>query len=193
MDSDSPHEPVRLTPDDPLAGLATWLADGRVDAAAAERARQRWLERQAAEDATLVGVLLDLAERGRPVVARTSGGRNATGRVAALGADFVVVREERLGDVLVPTRALAMVRPSRGDRSPVGDRPAALAIVMEEALVELAADRPEVLVSAGGEEIRGDLRSAGRDVLAVELDTGERREIVSVATHAIDHLVIIRR
>ncbi|MDG2027301.1 MAG: hypothetical protein P8J50_09340 [Acidimicrobiales bacterium] len=174
MNADSARDPVRLTPNDALAGLAAWLTEGRVDAAAAERARQRWLERHAAEDATVIGVLRDLAERGRPVSVRTRGGRNAHGRVAALGADFVVIREERLGDVLVPTSAVATVRPALGDPTSVGDRPAALAIV-------------------AGEELRGDLRSAGRDVLTVEVEADDRRDVVSVAVAAIDHLVILRR
>lgn len=191
MDADSPLEPEPLTPDDPLAGLAGWIAEGLVDAAAAERARRRWLERQEAEDASLAGVLLDLAERGRPVTARTIGGRTSRGPVAALGADFVVIREERLGDVMLPLAALATVRAAPGDEAPVGARPVALMIVLAEALVELAADRPSVVVCAAGEELRGDLCRAGRDVIAVAL-TNQQREVISIATAATDHVIVLR-
>ena len=44
---------MSLGPEDPLAGLNQWLAEGSVDAAARARTRQRWLERQAAEEATV--------------------------------------------------------------------------------------------------------------------------------------------
>jgi hypothetical protein len=192
VNADSSGMPFRLAADDPLQGLNTWVAEGLVDAAANERARQRWLERQATEDATLLGVLIDLAERGRPVAVRSGGGRTARGRVFALGADFVAVREERLGDVLIPTRAIATVRAAPGDAPTVGDRAASLVVVLAEALLELAADRPTVLLSAANEEQRGELRSVGRDVLALMIE-GERRETIHVAIDAIDHLVILGR
>lgn len=197
VDADSPLDPLPLdpsplTPDDPLAGLAGWIAEGRVEAAAAERARRRWLERQEAEEASLVGVLLDLAERGRPVAASTLAGRTARGPVAALGADFVVIRQERLGDVMLPLAALATVRGAPGDAAPVGARqPVALVIVLAEALVELAADRPSVVVSVAGEEFRGDLFRAGRDVVTVALPN-RHREVVSIAMAAIDHVIVLR-
>ena len=68
VDSDPqpPDRPVDLTSDDPLAALQRWVADGQVDEAARARSRRRWLEKVATEEATLGGVLLDLAERGRP-------------------------------------------------------------------------------------------------------------------------------
>ena len=192
VDADSADDLPGLTGDDPLAGLAGWIAEGRVDAAAAERARQRWLERQAAEESTLTGVLIDLAERARPVAVRTMAGHTARGLVVALGADFAVVREDRLGDVVIPLSAVVTVRPGPGDRPAVGDRPTTLEIMLAEALVELAADRPAVLVAVAGEEIRGELRSAGIDVIALALDTA-RRDVVNVAIGAIDHLVLLGR
>ena len=82
-----PSRPVDLTSGDPLGALHHWIADGRIDEAARARARQHWLERQAAEDATMLGVLIDLAERGRPVTATTVAGRRVTCPVRAVGAD----------------------------------------------------------------------------------------------------------
>ncbi|MEZ5244577.1 MAG: hypothetical protein R2707_05725 [Acidimicrobiales bacterium] len=182
---------MRLTGDDPLAGLEKWLADGRVDAAAAERARRRWLERQATEDASVAGVCLDLAERNEPVAVRTSGGRSTRGRVTALGADFVVVREERVGDVVIPLRCVATIRAAPGGGAVPGERSAGFSVVLAEALVELAAERPLVLVSVGGDEIRGELRSAGTDVVALAT-ASVGRDLVHVAIAAIDHLVLLR-
>ncbi|MEQ8839434.1 MAG: hypothetical protein RIB98_00485 [Acidimicrobiales bacterium] len=189
MDGDSSQQPLRLTGDDPLSGLSAWLAEGRVDDAAAERTRQRWLERQAAADATVAGVLLDLAERGSPVTVRTLGGRTARGRVAALGVDFVAVREPSRGDVVIPTGRVATVRTAPGEDPTVGDRPPTLDVALVDALVELAVDRPPVLVSVAGDELRGDLHSAGTDVIALRLDAVPP-SIVHVAIAALDHLVL---
>ncbi|NDH11437.1 MAG: hypothetical protein EBY44_06880, partial [Actinobacteria bacterium] len=85
MDSDPqpPDRPVDLTADDPLAALQRWVADGQVDEAARARSRRRWLENVATEEATLGGVLLDLAERGRPVIVRTLAGHRVTGPIIA--------------------------------------------------------------------------------------------------------------
>jgi hypothetical protein len=182
---------MRLTADDPLAGLGKWLADGRVDAAAAERARRRWLERQATEESSVSGVCLDLAERNEPVAVRTVAGRTTRGRITALGADFVVVREPRSGDVVIPLRSLATIRAAPADGAVVGERSAGFSVVLAEALVELAAERPLVLVSVGDDEIRGEMRSAGTDVVALATASGGR-DVVHVAIAAIDHLVLLR-
>lgn len=190
VDADSSDDPFRLTADDPLSGLSKWLSEGRVDAAATARARQRWLERQATEDATLAGVLLDLGERSRRITVRTEGGTNIAGSIVALGADFVIVREDRSGDAFIPLGSVATVRGGPGDDPPVGDRSVALAAVLGEVLGQLAADGPTVKVVAGGDAIRGDLRSVGQDLLAVEVSS-ERREVAHVALHAIDHLILL--
>lgn len=190
VDGDSLDEPMRLTADDPLSGLANWLAEGRVDAAASERARQRWLERQAAEGASLAGVLLDLAEQSRRVAVRTAGGTTVTGRIAGLAADFVAIRDHRRGDALIPFRSVATVRGAPGEPAPTGDRSGMLALVLGEALLELAADRPTVMVSAGDADLRGELISAGLDVVAIALSPS-RRDVVHVALEAIDHLTVL--
>jgi len=181
-----------LTADDPLAGLDGWLAAGRVDAAAAQRARQRWLERQAAEEATLSGVLMDLAERGRAVTVHDSLGHSTRGPVVALGADFVIVREPRLGDVVIPLEAVATVRAAPGESSVVGDRVVTLELVFAHALTELATQRPTVLISTAGEEFRGELRSVGVDVVSVAIES-EHRDVIHVAMAAINHLVLLAR
>lgn len=187
-----PAGSISLTPGDPLAPLAGWIAAGRVDEAARARARQRWLERQAREEATLGGVLVDLAERGRPVMVSTVGRRGFRGPVRAVGADFVVIREDGLGDVIVPLRSLASVRPAPGEDGGGGDRPFTVELVLAETLVEIAADNPTVLVVAGSEELRGELRSAGIDVLSIVLG-GPRHDIVHVHVSALDHIAILVR
>ncbi|MEM8705303.1 MAG: hypothetical protein AAGE98_02520 [Actinomycetota bacterium] len=187
-----PDRPVDLTPGDPLASLHRWIAEGQVDEAARARTRQRWLEKAAAEEATLGGVLVDLAERQRPVTIRTIDGHRVTGPVVAVGADFGIVREPRLGDALIPTRRIGLVRPAPGENLPTGDRPAGMVLTFGDALMELAAERPEVIVGVAGESHRGDLRTVSTDVVTLALG-GDRRDTVHLALGAIDHVVVLRR
>ena len=80
---------------------------------------QQWeLERAASEGATLGGALIDLAEQQRPVTIRTHDGHRVSGPIVAVGADFGVVRGARLGDAIIPTSRIAMLRPSPGEGLP---------------------------------------------------------------------------
>ena len=169
-----PDRPVDLASDDPLAALQRWVADGQVDEAARARSRRRWLEKAAIEEATLGGVLLDLAERRRPII--------------AFGADFVGVRDPRLGDTLVPTTRIATVQPAPGDDLPAGDRRHDVVLAFGDALMELAAERPDVMVGAGEEILRGELRTASTEVVTLAI-ADERRQPISIALAAIDHVV----
>ncbi|MEM9202600.1 MAG: hypothetical protein AAGC53_13120 [Actinomycetota bacterium] len=187
-----PREPVRISTNDPLSSLYSWIAEGQVDEAARARARQRWLERQAAEEASLVGVLLDLAERNRPVNVTTTGGHRVSGPIVAVGADFGVLRDQRLGDAIVPTVSIALVRPTPGDDLPVGDRAVNMVLAFGDALMELAPDRPECIVAVGSEQLRGDVRSVSPDVVVLALD-GDRRDLVHISVGAIDHVTVLRR
>src|SRR4051812_21674722 len=87
------------------AELARLLADAAADAAVSDRSQGRVLRQVAEEEATFVGVCVDLAERGVGVVIRTASGRSHRGVVVAVGRDFLVVRDAaRAGTpVFVPT------------------------------------------------------------------------------------------
>jgi len=187
-----PDCPVDLTADDPLAALQRWIADGQVDEAARARSRRRWLENAATEEATLGGVLLDLAERRRPVIVRTLAGHRVAGPIIAVGADFVGVADARLGDTLMPTTRIATVQPAPGDDLPAGDRRHDVVLAFGDALMELAAERPEVMVGVGDETLRGELRTASSEVVTLVI-ADERREPISIALTAIDHVVVRSR
>ena len=188
----TPRQPIRLSPGDPLAALTRWVAEGSADQAARSRARQRWLERQAEEEATLIGSIIDLAERGRAITITTTTGDRHTGTVVAVGSDFAIVRKPRFGDIVIRHDAIALLRPFPGDNTPTGDRPLDINLALADALVELSAERPRVQIATGGEELIGELRSAGYNVLALRLET-PRRDTVHVAIDVIDHLVILSR
>ncbi len=191
-DPQPPDRPVDLTAGDPLAALQRWVADGQVDEAARARSRRRWLEKAAIEEATLGGVLLDLAERGRPVTVRTLVGHRITGPIIAVGADFIAVADARLGDTLMPTTRIATVQPAPGDDLPAGDRRHDVVLAFGGALMKLAAERPEVMVGVGGETLRGELRTASTEVVTLVI-ADERREPISIALAAIDHVVVRSR
>ena len=191
-DPQPPDHPVDLTADDPLAALQQWVADSQVDEAARARSRRRWLENAATEEATLGGVLLDLAERRRPVIVRTLAGHRVAGPIIAVGADFVGVADARLGDTLMPTARIATVQPAPGDDLPAGDRRHDVVLAFGDALMELAAERPEVMVGVGDETLRGELRTASSEVVTLVI-ADERREPISIALTAIDHVVVRSR
>ena len=174
-----------------MAGLSNWLADCQVDDAATARARQRSLEQQAAQESTIAGVLLDLAERGRPVTLKTVGGQVCDGQIIAAGADFVFVLDENSGELIIPTRAIATIRTSPTDRPVTGARQLS-PVVLADTLDELAADHAHVLVAVGDENVSGLLQTAGTDVIAVAVK-GARRDLVYIATAAIDHLLVVAR
>lgn len=188
VDPKPPLEPVRLGAGADAGDLDRWVSTGRVEEAAAERSRRRWLERQAREDSRLVGMLLDLAERAASVTVRTIGGRTVSGPVAGVGADYVTVDEQHRGRVVVPLHAVATVR-SPADAG-LDDRALTGVVDLAAMLTELAADRPGVVVRAGGDDTGGDLVAGGRDVITVRT-SGADGSTVHIALAAIDHLVVL--
>lgn len=159
-----------------LADLARWTGEERADEAARSRMRERWLRRQAEEDARFAGVLLDLSEAGAGVAVRTTGGRTVHGQVVAVAKDFCVVRHAGMATLLAFS-AVATVRPEPGSRA--GDaasgRAAPVAATLVEVLAGLAGDRPRVRVvldGGGGDAVAGELRSVGADVVTLRLDGG---------------------
>lgn len=173
---------------DLVGDITRWLAEQRADAAAASRARERWLRQAAAEEALVAGVLLDLAERAATVVVQGVATRTHRGAVRAVGEDFVALRTGN-GDVLLPFDAIGALRAdatgSRG--APAGDRVPALDIAFAEAVAAVAGDRPRVLVvGRDGSGLSGELRSVGRDVATLRLaDATYYVPLASVAELAI--------
>jgi hypothetical protein len=172
------------------AALARWAAEARVDEARAARARERWLRQQAEEEATVAGVLCDLAERGVPVVIGTTAGSQHRGTVSAVAGDFLVLRVERR-DVLLALDAVAVVRPEPGVAAPVGDRPVDVGLRLTDALAYLLSERPRVLVLLrSGERVAGELRTIGRDVASIELD-GSVRAVAYVPLGAVVEIGVV--
>jgi hypothetical protein len=159
--------------DEFLASLDHLVADAVAEETARERSQMRVLRQIAEEEATFLGVAVDLAERGGLVVARTSSGRAHRGRVLAVGRDFVVVRDGVGTPAFLTAWALSSLRPQPGTAmaDTAGSRASALGVGFAALLVGLAAERPRVQVAAVGDEpVAGELRSAGVDVVTLRLD-----------------------
>lgn len=167
---------------DLLGRLNAWLAEARVDEAAAARARERWLRQAAEAGSSFAGVLLDLAERGTPVVVATEAGRRHRAVVRAVGSDFVGLGLTSGAEVLVRTAAVSWVRQEGRAERAVGDRgdegsarPPGLLLTLGEALSVLAEDRPRVLVvPRAGDGVAGRLAAVGTDAVTLRLDGPER-------------------
>lgn len=170
--------------DDLVGDITRWLAEQRADAAAASRARERWLRQAADEEAVVAGVLLDLAERAATVVVQGVANRTHRGVVRAVGEDFVALRTGT-GDVLLPFDAMVAVRAEGAAGG--GERAHALDVSFAEAVAAVGGDRPRVLVVArDGSGLSGELRSVGRDVATLRLaDATYYVPLASVAELAI--------
>ncbi|HBU03121.1 MAG TPA: hypothetical protein DEA70_01420 [Acidimicrobiaceae bacterium] len=107
-------------------------------------------------------------------------------------ADFVCVRDPRLGDTLMPTPRILTVQPTRGDDLQAGDRYHAVVLDFGDALMELTARRPGVIAGAGDETHRGELRTVSTEVVTLTV-AGERRESIYIALAAIDYVVVRSR
>jgi hypothetical protein len=152
--------------------LSAWVASLVADDAARSRARTAWLARQAAEEGTFAGVLVDLAERGAAVVVHLHNGRRHRGVLTVVGRDFCGLRTGGGSDVLVADRGVASVRTLPGDAVTVGDRPVRTDLGFAETVAALADHRVRVLVVGhdADDAVAGELRSVGADVVTVRLD-----------------------
>jgi hypothetical protein len=180
-----------------LHRLRDWAAGDRAAAAAAGRSRARSLAEQAAGDATLLGLAVDLAEEAAAVVVSTPSQR-WSGRLAGVGADFLLLERSGAGPALLPVEGIAWLEraaasgwapPGARDRRldeagrpaedwasadsrlrPAGDRRPALALGLAGALEGLAAERAPVCVWSAARPLTGEVLSLGRDVLTLRLD-----------------------
>lgn len=160
---------------DTLARVLELLAaETRADDAAASRRRTAWLARQAEEEATLAGVLADLADRDRAVVIHSLSGRIHRGWIRAVGRDFLALGGSNGADTLIRTDAVASVRGQQGDDVATGDRTLIVDATLAAMLGSLGPLRPRVLVVTGAavEPVVGELRFVGADVAALRLDGG---------------------
>jgi hypothetical protein len=176
--------------EDLSARLERWAAEARVDEAARRRSRELWLRRQAEEESTLAGVLVDLLEAGTAVTVHTRAGRQHRGVVRAVGADVAVLTRPPGGAVVVALRGVVSVRVPPGNGGVVGDRAHRGGLMLADVLTGLAVERePVLLVTVDGAALTGVVRSVGGDV-AVVRGSGEPPTTCYVPLDAIGEVVV---
>lgn len=150
-----------------------WVGEIRADAARDHRRREHWLRRQAADDASLTGVLVDLAEQGHLVRVTTTGGGRHLGRVRGAGAEVVVLESGR-HRVVIAADAVSTVQAAPGEQtvtSPTGHRVGDDPTTLGDLLSHAVGDAEEVtLVTRTGQVLVGELVAVGRDVVMVRPD-----------------------
>jgi len=148
-----------------------WLGEIRVSEAARSRARVGALRAHAAEDATIVGVLADLAERAVPVLMTTIHGRRHRVEVLAVGPDagvFSVGPDEWLVTRLACIASLRLVG---GD--PVHGEGAMTTTSSFGRILARAADPGDRLrLALGGEIVTGQVVSLSAEVALLRLESG---------------------
>ena len=103
----------------------------------------------------------------------TVGGGVHHGVVAAVGADFCLIRPEHRTDLYVHVAAISTVRPHPGERHPAasGDREAPSGLRLLDLLATMVDERSALTVgTVDGETVTGELRAVGRDVVTVALE-----------------------
>jgi hypothetical protein len=175
---------------DPFVDLADEAAH---EAAVRARAEQRDREERAAELATWIGTLRDLAERRLPVSVRARSGRVHRGALVGLGADHLVLRLQAGSVALIALEATRTVRPEPGQPAPpaMGDRDTAQDRTLAEALARSVDDRrPVVLVLRDVEDpLQGEVIGLGEDVVTLRLG-GVDRGTVYLPLDAVDELLL---
>lgn len=151
-----------------------FLADVRIDLEAESRRRERWIRQRLADEATLSGALA--AALGRDVALQLVTGDRIAGTLTLVGADVVGLRR-RHGNVWAAIDAVAALEVGA---SLLAAGPSGGGTTLLEVLVDLAAERTEVLLTlVGGTAIRGELVAVG-DVATVRTGPGGRTAYASL-------------
>lgn len=149
--------------------------------AVAARSDERGRLERARVLATWEGTLHDLAERGTPVVLRTSGDRVHRGLLRAVGIDHVAVRLPDAATVLIATDTIRTVRPGPGRAAPVaaGDRAWSQDRTLVEALALAVETSPEVALTLRetADPLSGSVIGLGEDVITLRPDGSERTAV----------------
>jgi len=162
-----------------------WAAEARAGDAVDARLRERWLRRQAEDEAAFASLLLGLAERRVAVIVTTTGGRHHVGRIEAVGADFAAVGAAVGRLTMVSMAAVAAVRVAdaaegRRHRDHRRSEPAAdtrlddgvrtIDVIMSDVIGHAVERRPRVQVFADAARLGGELRAVGADVVTLYTD-----------------------
>ena len=151
--------------------LRMFLDAARASDSARSRARFGALHRHRAEDATLLGLLTNLADCGAFVTIRTSAGINRRGTITAAGPGGVVIAQSPNFETILRTSAIASVRsatPLRLD----GDGVPLMSTSWPTLLASHIDSNDEVTVTISGVQISGQVRNMSRSLLILTSPDG---------------------
>jgi hypothetical protein len=153
--------------------LEAWLARLRAGEEAQARRRVGWAIQQLSEEATLVGLLADLAGHAPQVAVDTCVGTRVI-HLTGVGHDFLAGLD-RSRWVLVSLAAVEAVRSQvRATAQPSGRQHDTVDATLAEALADLLADRPRLTVrTLSGRRLLGDLHAVGDGVITLRVGPGE--------------------
>jgi len=170
------------------------LGELRIEEAARERSRRRWLRQSSEENSTFVGVLVDLAEGRTPVALATEAGE-VRGRLNEVGADYCIVddgRVELVCRLLAVKSVLADTRAGRTAVAPAGDRHVRADRTLHDLLAVWMDERPEISATVGARvRHRGALAWVGTDLFALHVSSSGGR-VVHVPLSALIYVHIER-
>lgn len=177
----------------PLDRAARSLFDAYATEAARDHRRETWSHRRAAgEEATLLGVAIDLAERSDEIWLTTRCGLRVCGRIERVGRDFVtLVGRER---ILVPDRAICAIG-INVPTAPTGDRQVDSPVDFRMALAELAEEVTFARLRLGsGDSVDGAIGSVGEDVVRIERSREPERlhQTIFVPLRSLTAVVLVR-
>lgn len=179
-------------PHDPYLDLADSAA---MEAAVRARQEQRDLTERAAELASWIGTLRDLAERQSPISLRSRTGRVHRGVLLAVAEDHVAVALPARQTLFLRHDAISAVRPDPTLRVPaaMGDRERAQDRTLLEVLDRAVVDRATVYAVVEGSDdiLQGLLLSVGEDVVSVRL-TSSGQDVVYLRAQAIIEVAVER-
>jgi hypothetical protein len=166
----------RIVPSDELTEM---LDESTVDERAENRSAQRWSRQVNEEEATWIGILVDLAEQGKSVGLSTSTGQNHRVVIDAVGPDVVRARRSDTSHLYLRIETLELLTGAgRSAATGVGIGKGA---TFHELLFGLSADRPTVSVTTrSGLVVHGTLTAVGSDVLTIrslDAPAGEARPV----------------
>ena len=147
--------------------LRQFLDAARASDSARSRAGFGALHRHRADDATLLGLLTNLAECGACVAIRTKTGIDRRGTIIAAGPGGVVIARNRTTEALLRTSAIASVRsatPLRLD----GDGIPATSTSWPTLLASHLEVGDELTITISGKHATGRVRSMSRSLLILE-------------------------
>jgi hypothetical protein len=164
--------------------LVRLLDEARLGDARLEEDRRRFLVDVAAESATFIGTLVDMAESGVSVTVRTRAGRVHVGAIGLVGGDFAVL-EGGAGQLWCRFDAMVSIRVSVGSPPASGVR-VGLDLRLIDALALIVDDGPRIAVdSPVGESVAGQLVAVGTDVVTLRLDGGDVLYVPSASVDAV--------